>query len=360
MCHCKPELACHGDAIIREFTRQRQSDLSKHLAAPPSDESLRSKAAARRKLALSKQTPSKKVWPETPSVQAGRGEPIRVKSKGQFRLLYDGGGICSPGLWPPGHRNVDQGRSAAFAKAINNEFDILGESITTKLFADLIGSKTDSNPFPAEGTERIRSCLHSLADPGFLSRAPLAEPQEQPIAVRLKEALLAAFEDPDAEIFFNYEIGVRIGVGVDMPRTPAVFPEKLRWSLREQEEWGGANPKSLNYEGCTRQNYPSARKFEEEVTAALKDQESRGQGFSLPEEEARRRYGSKLTIASLAAIEKAKKPDGTTEMFILTDGSNGVNTNLFIKVRDAVPLPLADDLRTITRLQGRQSSPTSA
>ena len=88
-------------------------------------------------------------------------------------------------------------------------------------------------------------------------------------------------------------------MGVDMPRTPAVFPEKLRWSLKEQAWWGGDSLEASRYVGTTRTNYSSALEFVDEVEATLIDQARRDQILVLPVEAARERYGNKLAIASL-------------------------------------------------------------
>ena len=62
--------------------------------------------------------------------------------------------------------------------------------------------------------------------------------QPQPIDVLLLGAVLRAIGDPDAEIMALYAVGVPLGLNVELPRTPAVFPPKLRYSLAEQLEWG--------------------------------------------------------------------------------------------------------------------------
>ena len=45
--------------------------------------------------------------------------------------------------------------------------------------------------------------------------------------------------DPDWEVMREYEIGVRIGAGTQMPRTPAVFAPKTKWALPGQADAGG-------------------------------------------------------------------------------------------------------------------------
>ena len=56
------------------------------------------------------------------------------------------------------------------------------------------------------------------------------------IEFRLLGRLLKAIQDPDWSVCRSCEVGVPIGVGVSLPRTPAVFAEKTRWSLPGQRE----------------------------------------------------------------------------------------------------------------------------
>ena len=105
-----------------------------------------------------------------------------------------------------------------------------------------------------------------------------------------------------------------------MPRTPLIFPEKVRWNLPGQED---ADP-SLEFHGATMSNYASAEKYRQEVKAVLEDQAVRGQIEIVAESVAKERFGSSLAVASLAAIEKGVKKDGGVEVRVVHDGTNGV------------------------------------
>eukprot|EP00971_Amphidinium_carterae_P211787 4202524-Amphidinium_carterae.1 len=103
------------------------------------------------------------------------------------------------------------------------------------------------------------------------------------------------------------------------------------------------------YRGAHRVNYRSAVEHSEEVSRVLLDQERRGQIVSYPEEEAKRRYGDRLTIASLGAIEKGVREDGTVEVRVIHDGTHGLRINSQVKVRDAGLAPSAQDLAVVLR-----------
>lgn len=44
--------------------------------------------------------------------------------------------------------------------------------------------------------------------------------------------------DPDWNFFSELEVGVRIGVDVEMARTPQVFEERTKWNLEDVETEG--------------------------------------------------------------------------------------------------------------------------
>ena len=61
--------------------------------------------------------------------------------------------------------------------------------------------------------------------------------QKQPIDVLLLGSVLKVLGDLDHGTMMTYAIGVLLGLGVELPRTPAVLPPKTRWSLPEQVDW---------------------------------------------------------------------------------------------------------------------------
>ena len=84
--------------------------------------------------------------------------------------------------------------------------------------------------------------------------------------------------------------------------------------------WGGNSDLASTYTGTTRRNYSSAVDFAPEVEKVLRRQEAAGQVLALPEAEARARYGDRLAIASLAALEKGVDDDGDVDLRVLHDG----------------------------------------
>ena len=275
------------------------------------------------------------------------------------RLFVDGAGLCSPGLWPPERRLVKQGAPRALRDMIEEELTALGNTRSgglKRLLADLASGRISSDPFPSSSTDRIRGRLSETLSKELERWIPIGEVQDQPFKVRLLGTFLRDAGDPDWEFLKTVECGVRIGVGVALPRTPAVYPEKLAWRLREQRDLD-LTSNFDDVEGKWRNNYSSAVNFASEVEEALEEQARRGQILITSEESARSKYGARLTVAALGAIEKGTREDGTTEIRIVHDGTHGVDINTKIKVQDATPCPTAPDIKTALRLQAARRTP---
>ena len=65
-------------------------------------------------------------------------------------------------------------------------------------------------------------------------------------------------------------------------------------------------------------------------------------------------YGEALEIASTAAIEKK---DRTDEVRVIFDGSNGVDLNKHIRVRDQVKYPTAADAKAVVAEAADEGGP---
>ena len=85
-----------------------------------------------------------------------------------------------------------------------------------------------------------------------------------------------------------------------------------------------------------------------------------GQILVLQLAQAKARFGSRLTIASLNALEKSVDEDGLVTVRIIHDGTTGVDLNRYIKGLDACNFPLAPDIKAVTRLQSARGCLSSA
>jgi hypothetical protein len=233
-----------------------------------------------------------------------------------------------------------------------------GANTLTDILGKLISGQCLTNPFPEEVTAQLRRQLKSeLEERGRTEVRPQETDPDQWLEVRLVAALLHELGDPDYAVFASkYVVGVPMGVGVKMPRTPAVFPPKKKWALERQRDPFVFLDDDLVQPGG-RGNYASAVGFEKEVEKVLRKQAAKGQVLILPEAEAHRRYPDSLVIASLGAIEKGIDEDGDTEVRVLHDGTFTVRLNEAIRVRDASLFPGAPDLKRLTGVEAESGEP---
>ena len=297
---------------------------------------------------------------QAPTLLAGRGPPIMVGRGDTQRLLADGAGLCSPGLWRPQRRHPPTGIALELFRALSEELDLLASSTQgglNRMLADIASGRVASDPFPADATERLRSWFECLSRAHKHAVDHDEVLQDQPVDVLLLGRLLWLMGDPDWAIMGTYATGVPLGLGVDLPRTPDVFPPKTRDSLKEQAEWGGDSERAAGYRGTIRGNDPSAVSFAYEMDKALRAQQKQGKVLVLSEKVAKERYGDRLPVASLSALEKSVAEDGEVEVRVLLDGTHGVDTNRYIKVLDGGTSPTAQDLKTCMRHQASRGTP---
>ena len=79
----------------------------------------------------------------------------------------------------------------------------------------------------------------------------------QPVRIRWLQAVLKEAGDPDWKGMKWFAKGIRVGVGVRLPRTPAVFARKRKWRLPEQMDRNAWREPST--ESAWRDSYRSAK-----------------------------------------------------------------------------------------------------
>ena len=103
-CHCPSHLPCHGDILCELYHRKCHGSAT----VVPSDEQARGAAEARRDRVTTdgsaQSMPYSATWCHTREMLSGC-QPLRVGSGAKRRVLVDGGGLCSPGMWRPSERD---------------------------------------------------------------------------------------------------------------------------------------------------------------------------------------------------------------------------------------------------------------
>ena len=254
---------------------------------------------------------------------------------GGDKPFCDGGGLCSPGRWPPEKRRLPSclgGLRAAMHSSFARSVSVAssGKDDPLSFMLKLAAGRFKSCPFEEGSLEETRTVIREAV--GMSVNEDLVA-DGQVFHLKLLGRLLKLFGDPDWE--FVDGLGERVSLGVDeqMPRTPAVFEEKGKWKLPED-----AGP---GVDMCD--NYKSVGPHIEQVKVLFREEAALGWMEEYTEELAREKFGDRLAIAALGVVEEKDK------IRVVHDGSNKVHVNHRIRVRDQFRCPGAGDIRTILK-----------
>ena len=116
-----------------------------------------------------------------------------------------------------------------------------------------------------------------------------------------------------------------------IPRTPAVFDQKVKWRLPYEDE------KTQNQAWVP--NYGSAKERSKALSAKIKEDITSGRMIRTTYGEAKRTYGEKLLIGALGMIE-----EGPETFRLIHDGTHAILMNNRVRVLDQVSSPMINDL----------------
>ena len=280
------------------------------------------------------------VRPKLNSGFWGIGPTLQPHRKGMAKTFIDGAGLPSPGRWKVANRRLPGTGVAKHLRDILREGlrvaepSLPGGDLRATLF-ELAAGKVESDPFPEDLMDDLRLSLRvQLTRSGFGDGLPRKGDVDQVMEVRLMQALLEAFEDPDAHFGHFWARGVWLGsVERKLPRTPALYERKTKWPRDDPE---------LALHGEWQTNYSSLHEHERQVLKQVEEEEKAGMLVRMSLGEALDRYGNDLLIAATGAIAK-KGPGG--DVRIIFDASNGCHLNQGIKIRDQVRFPTAPDVK---------------
>jgi len=164
----------------------------------------------------------------------------------------------------------------------------------------------------------------------------------QPFYLHLVSELAKCMGDPDWRVItegrWSYAKGVPVGVGIRMPRAPAVFERKQAWRNLDETAY---EPDSQNYKSAEAALPDLIRQMEEEAPL--------GMCYECTEGQARKDYpGDALRIAAIGAIEK-----GDSTFRIIHDGTHGVHVNPQTQPRDRLRMPGPAEQRAIQERAAR-------
>ena len=226
VCACRAYEDCHADVIIAFFGEMTSGAV---------DETRESRLGPRRPALMEEATSDEDedgvTRPKLGEGLLGRGPPLRTTNFGKERFFHDGAGLCSPGRWPPEARALEvEGPSKRLRVEL---LKILVSLPYQMILAKLAANKFDQCPFGEEVVAKGRKIWADILQE-FSGKRPGVAPE--PGQCMLLECLglhLKLAGDPDwrimSESSWSFAKGTPIGIGVKMPRVPAVFERKVRW-----------------------------------------------------------------------------------------------------------------------------------
>ena len=329
ICHCRPEAQCHGDILLEMLKDRRaagetadgvEDGLPVRLPADTAEEERRTRDVR------SADEGANTGW-------VGRGLARRARTMGRERPFHDGGGLCSPGRWPSTQRKIPtwKGRDCFVAlKAKLNSY--WGRCKPGKGLIDLVlflaAGRCKTDPFDEAFT---RECLAILGHTLGMTEEEMSAEPGQCFRLRALSRLLALAGDPDWDFPLKLVDGVPLGVGVELPRTPAVFESKVKWALGDFD----GDPER------DRENYQTMAGHEDRVEELFREEAAQGWMEELYDADAEKIFKENLHVASLAVVDEG------TKVRVVHDASNGVGINHRIRVLDQVRYPGAGEIKRI-------------
>ena len=266
------------------------------------------------------------------------GRPIQVEWDRAHRGFIDGFGLCSPCRWKPHQRGVN--RSGDMVKLADSTFQILAEAVKASIkdvrleAFKLVTGKLRASPFSAEALAEVRTKWFALlGDPASASVVD----EGQPFFLQALAQWLRRFEDPDVhwlvDVEDSFATGVYVGVDKPLPRSPQIFPPKLKHRKLDDTEFAPIA-----------ENYASAQLSTKELEEKFREEEGLGRMHPSKLGVLREEYGDKLRIAAMAAIVK---PDGSVRP--LHDATHSVMVNHSIVYKDKIDCPGPAEISSIVR-----------
>ena len=310
-CHCAPHEPCHADVLMREYDLLVGQATGEDDATSEEDELGQPKA------------PSGAGW-------RGRGDPLQAGHGARARGLREGGGLCSPGRWPPSKRRLPPlgAELADLLGATMQEAEhARGKGFGRRVICQLACAQAADDPLQGLDVIAAQRVEEFMVRRGF-RRDGRPEHPGNVIDLELLGFVARELGDPDWRAVAIYRRGVRLGWHHRLPRTPAVYERKTRWAPQVGDAEGAQEWAS---------NYHSVEEVSEHVRETFDAQCAQGMMARMPYAEAKARFGDRLRVAALGAV-------GTgAEARVIHDGSHHVKVNGAIRVRDQDEAPTAAD-----------------
>ena len=197
----------------------------------------------------------------------------------------------------------------------------------------MAAGKIQEDPFPKSLIRQLSDVITSLTEWRIGWRRPWSNVREQPINVEMLGNFLEAAGDPDfRSMRKDFAPGVKIGWKRRMLRTPAVYERMKEWRLKTSEGPAEDSEWQANYSTSMDRRQDLILRFEKDGALNMMK--------SMTFKEAKKRWGSRLKVAAIGAVEQIGK-----EWRFTHDATHGVRVNHYIKPRDKIRSPMGGDVK---------------
>ena len=288
----------------------------------------------------------KRKWADTKMANFARHAPLQVWYKGKMRRAVDGLGKTSPGVRPAGSRGPHSSNAAstlagAFWKEVGDLVGSMSKEERLRMVAKLALGKFTESPFEAQ-IKGIRQRLDDLVK--GLGKDPGRKKGDRDVEINVRR--LKAWAELSGDEDFVYlgalaSRGVPLGVRGEIGRVPSIYDPK---SKNEEDSIPAGWDEDMVQ--TDRDNYASAKSHLELVKSHIEEDVKKGWIIKMSKEEASRRFGDELQIASLGAVPKDV---AWSDVRVVHDGTHGIQVNTKIQQPNKMEFPQFDDLQAFMR-----------
>eukprot|EP00913_Durusdinium_trenchii_P033478 g31343.t1 len=170
------------------------------------------------------------------------------------------------------------------------------------------------------------------------------------IHFRRLRAWAEVVQDPDSRFLEGMaSMGVPLGTRAEIPWISAVFDKREKKGPEDQPaRWEEVDFREL------RGNYTSAKEHMEKVRAHVESDLEKGWMVKVTFEEAKKRYGDELQVASLGAVPKDPQ---WSDVRVVHDGTLGLRVNTHLDQPNKMVFPQYDDLEAVLREFKKEAGP---
>ena len=278
----------------------------------------------------------RRVLPQPAGVRASWA-PIKVWYKGKARRAADGLGLNSPGVRPSGHRGGPRSGAAvklqeAFWQEVVGFTNGMDKQARLKMISEMALGRFDSSPFQGF-VAGLKGRMDALVE--GLRGAPHRRPGDRPSEIHFRRlrAWAEVVQDPDSRFLEGMaSMGVPLGTRAEIPWISAVFDKREKKGPEDQPaRWEEVDFREL------RGNYTSAKEHMEKVRAHVESDLEKGWMVKVTLEEAKKKYGDELQVASLGAVPKDPQ---WSDVRVVHDGAHGLRVNTHLDQPNKMGFPM--------------------